>query len=317
MNDTRTLYRRFALGVTLMTLIAVLLRVPALCLFFDRTVGYCDPNVFSTLLYIVIALFLSLCAAYVIWARRCEKAQQLAIAPDVTAKTKTVLIASALVAPVFVGAIAWEAVNYTVTSYPALLRIVGAVLAAIYFAIPNKKKVMVLGLGTHLYCVFVLVTEYFDWTIPMNSPLKTMQQAAMIAVLLFMTVELNHLNDTRRSIRYTVCAALAVFFGFSSSIALVVAFSLGGIVRADMLIHSLPVLVISLYALARLFSYHTIDLPLEQKEDQTDEPKNASAEQENEQTTENEEQSVTEPDEPSSGDQASPTTTEEDIPSHG
>jgi hypothetical protein len=76
-------------------------------------------------------------------------------------------------------------------------------------------------------------------------------------------------------------------------------------------------LVISLYALARLFSYHTIDLPLEQKEDQTDEPKNASAKQENEQTTENEEQSVTEPDEPSSGDQASPTTTEEDISSHG
>ena len=317
MNDTHTLYRRFALGVTLMTLIAALLRVPSLCLFFDRTVGYCDPNVFSTLLYIAVPLFLLLCTAYVILMRRCEKAQQTTVAPHAAAKTKTVLIASILATLVFVGVATWEAVNYTATSYEALLRIVGALLAAVYFAVPNKQKVMVLGLGTHLYCVFVLVTEYFDWTVPMNSPLKTMQQAAMITALLFMTVELNHLNDTRRSIRYAVCAALAVFFGFSSSISLVAAFPLGGIVRTDMMIHSLPALAISLYALARLFSYHTIELPVDQKEDQINEAENAPAEQGCEQSPQNEERDTAAPDEPTSDTQASPTTPEEDHPSHG
>ena len=318
MNDIRTLYRRFALGVTLMTLIAALLRVPALCLFFDRTVGYCDPNVFSTLLYIVVPLFLFLCAAYVILMRRCEKAQQTTVAPHAAAKTKTVLIASILAALVFVGVAAWEAVNYTATSYEALLRIVGALLAAVYFAVPNKQKVMVLGLGAHLYCVFVLVTEYFDWTIPMNSPLKTMQQAAMIAVLLFMTVELNHLNDTRRSIRYAVCAALALFFGFSCSISFVAAYPLGGIVRTDVLVHSLPALAVALYALARIFSYHVIDIPNEQEQP----PEEMIADQESEPSLDDQEGPATAPDESSptesdSAPQASPTTSEEDHPSHG
>ncbi len=263
MNDAPTLYRRFAFTATVLSLIAALLRTPALCLFFDRTVGYCDPNAFSTLLYIVIALFLLACAAYAILAAKCEKKQQIALAPDVTSQASILRIASLLTSLVFLVVAVWEIASATTISYPALLRLLGAALAMIYFAARNKQVLMWLGLGVHVYCIFVLVTEYFDWTIPMNSPLKIMQQTAMIALLLFITVELNHLNNTRRSIRYTVCAALAAFFGCANGLSLIAAYLAGGIVRTDILFHSLPALAIALYAIARLFTPHTVNITAE------------------------------------------------------
>ena len=263
MIDMRSLYRRFVWAVFALAVTATLLRTPALCLFFDRTAGYCDPNPFSTLLYIVIALFLLLCVAYAVAAPRCEKKQRLAVAPDPTAESRLVRAASLLTALTFIAAAIGEAALSSAASNPARLRMLGAVLAAVYFAVGKKQKLILLGLGAHLYCVFVLITEYFDWTIPMNSPLKIMQQIAMIAALLFMTAELSHLNGSRRSVRYTACAALAAFFGLSNGVSLIAACLVGGIVRSDMLLHSLPALAIALYAASRLFVSHSIDIPVD------------------------------------------------------
>ena len=264
MNSPRTLYRRFALSAATLTTIMVLLRAPALCLFFDREVGYYDANAFSTLLYICLALLAIGCAAYATWAARFQKRHLLACAPDVQAATPIVCCSSWLVVAAFLPAIVWEIMTYQATDFPALLRMAGALIAIVYFILPNKQQTMAAGLGVHLYCVFCLVFEYYDWTVPMNSPLKLMQQAAILAVMLFLTVELNHLNGTHRPIRYTICAALAMTLAIPNALSLIVAAAVGGIVKTEYLIRSLPVMAVGLYAAARLFNDRAIEIKQEE-----------------------------------------------------
>jgi hypothetical protein len=106
----------------------------------------------------------------------------------------------------------------------------------------------------------------------MNSPLKLMQQATMLAVMLFLTVELNHLNGTHRPIRYAICAALAMTLAIPNALSLIVAAAVGGIVKTDYLIRSLPAMAVGLYATGRLFSDRIIEIKEEKASDEEDVP---------------------------------------------
>ena len=63
-------FRAFAIGAAVLTALAALLRSLAFATSFDREVGYFDSNVFSTSLYIVIALVLIDVACFAWIARR-------------------------------------------------------------------------------------------------------------------------------------------------------------------------------------------------------------------------------------------------------
>jgi hypothetical protein len=82
--------------------------------------------------------------------------------------------------------------------------------------------------------------------------------------MLFFTVELNHLNGTHRPVRYTVCAALAMTLAIPNALSLIVAAAVGGIVKTEYLIRSLPAMAIGLYAAARLFNDRIIEIKQEE-----------------------------------------------------
>lgn len=269
LNDPRTLYRRFALGTAGLTALAALLRTLSLCLYFDRSVGYVDANAFSTLLYIASALFVLGCIAYVILATRLEKTARLAVAPNETAITPAVRYTALLCALTFVGAMVAELLLCGFDGTFPLLRYLAAIIATLYFVSPNKKGPAILsGLGVLLYAVCAIASEYFDWTVTLNSPIKLMQEASLLSSVFFILVEMNHLNHTRRSIRYTICAAFSLFLGVVGGLPLIAASLVGGIVKPEYLIHSLPPLAIALYAAARLFASHEIDVPAPVEETQ-------------------------------------------------
>lgn len=262
LNDPRTLYRRFALGAAGLTALAALLRTLSLCLFFDRSVGYVDANAFSTLLYIVSALFALGCIAYVMLATKQEKTTLTAVSPDESAHSPALRYTSLLCALTFVGALVAEVLLCGFDGTFLLLRYLAAILATLYFARPDKRgPAMLSGLGVMLYAVCAIASEYFDWTVTLNSPIKLMQEAALLSSIFFILVEINHLNYTRRSIRYTVCAALSLFLGMVGGLPLIAASLVGGIVKPEYLIHALPPLAIALYAAARLFKEQVIELP--------------------------------------------------------
>jgi hypothetical protein len=103
-----------------------------------------------------------------------------------------------------------------------------------------------------LYLVFALVSEYFDWTVPMNSPIKLMNQAASIFVLLMLCDELLALGGKARPLRSTVCTTLSAFFGLTCGLPMLVAVLGKGVIETTYLIHTIPSLALGIYATARL-----------------------------------------------------------------
>jgi hypothetical protein len=276
-NDPRTRYRQFVLGAAGLTALATVLNTLALYLFFDRAVGYVDANAFSTLLYITMPLMVLWCTGYAIVASRSEKAARIAVAPDEASTAPTVRYATLGCALTFVGAMLAELLLCGFDGTLSLLRYLAAISATLYFALPKTSRSILTGLSIPLYAIATLANEYFDWTVALNSPIKLMQTAALLSAVLFVMAELNHLNHTRRSIRYTVCAALSLFFGVTNGLPLLAAALAGGIVKPTYLIHALPPMVIGLYAAARLFASHEIALPEPPKESKDEQATNADA----------------------------------------
>lgn len=252
MNDSRKLYRVFTLAMLGLTIAALSAHTAVLCFAFDREPGYHANGVLSTLLYILIALGLLCSVAYLVFAKKATKQQLIGFAPTPGSPSLTVYICSLLVAASFITALVWELCFGSLADTPSLLRLIGAVFAVIYFALPKKKNFRLFGLGAHLYLVFTLVSEYFDWTVPMNSPIKLMNQAATICVLLMMCDELLALGGKARPLRSTVCAALSAFFGLTCGLPMLVAVLGKGVIETTYLIHTVPPLALGIYASVRL-----------------------------------------------------------------
>lgn len=262
----RKLYRCFSLGVLGLTALAVLMRTLSLCFFFDRSVGYVDKGFIPTLLYITLPLFVLMCLAYGFLASKSEKAERIAIAPDEAATTPFIRAASLLCAVTFTGVAVVELLVFGVDGIASVVRYPAAIIAALYFALPLQKRLLPAGLGVMAYAVSAVASEYFDWTVTLNSPIKLMQEASLMAATLFILVELGHVNHTRRSVRFTVCTALALFCGVTNGFSLVTAALAGGIVKPEYLLHALPPLAVGLYAAARLLACHEIAIPEPQEE---------------------------------------------------
>jgi hypothetical protein len=156
---------------------------------------------------------------------------------------------------VFVAAMVWECLGASQADTSSLLRALCALAAAVYFGTRAKKRFAAFGIGVHGDCVFSVASEYFDWTVPMNSPFKIMQSAALVSVMLFMLAELSiRANRTTSPARFGVTAALATVFGITNGIAMITAAIVGDIAPTGYIVRALPSLAIGAYALARLYS---------------------------------------------------------------
>jgi len=254
MNHSKTL-SRLAHAAALSTGLGSLLFSLAMALHFDPSVGYLNRNAFSTLLYIVLSLFALVCIVTVIGLRkRNEDAAQTTV-PDLAAGGRISHVCSLVTAIVFVAAMVWECLGASQADTSSLLRALCALAAAVYFGTCAKKRFAAFGIGVHGYCVLAIATEYFDWTVPMNSPFKIMQSAALVGVMLFMLAELSIRADRATSpARFGVTAALATVFGVTNGIAMITAAIVGDIAPTADIVRALPSLAIGAYALAHLYS---------------------------------------------------------------
>ena len=254
MNHSKPL-SRLAHAAALSAGLGALLFSLAMALHFDRTVGYLNRNAFSTLLYIVLALFALVCIAAVMDLRKCNKNNTQTTIPDLAADGRISHWCSLVAAVALIGALAWECIASRSADSSSLLRALCALAAAVYFGTRAKKRFAAFGLGVHGYCVFSVASEYFDWTVPMNSPFKIMQSAALVSVMLFMLAELSIRADRAISpARLGVTAALATVFGITNGITMIIAAIVGDIAPTAYIVRALPSLAIGAYALACLYS---------------------------------------------------------------
>ena len=282
MNDSRKLYRVFTLSTLCLSALFLVVRTAALFFAFDRDVGYHESGILSTLLYIVAVLFVLGTCVYVFAASKAAKKQLLAVSPDLASSHLSITILSILTAVAFAFVGLWESLAGQPADTTAFLRVIGAAPAIVYFAISKKDKTFLLGLGALVYFVAVLVSEYFDWTVPMNSPLKVMQQIAAVCAMLYLCAEMMQFVGKDRPHRLTACAALAAFFGLANGASLLLAFIVGGIVRIDYAIHAIPALAVGVYALIRLLNSRESSLPAPAKEEPVEAGPNVPAPEESE-----------------------------------
>ena len=246
-------YRAFGIGTLVLTLLAALLRSLAFATSFDRTVGYFDQNVFSTLLYIVIMLALIGVAAFALTHRR--NAQDLPC-PARGERSVCITICSLLIAVTLAVCAVLDllaiANDHADTLF--LLRMIAAVLAIPYFAFPNNRRILAFGLGAHAYCLLVVISEYFDRYVPMNSPLKLMQQFSLIVFILYLLSEMFCAIGQPRPVRTTAFAAVAFFLCTTNGISCIVAAIAGGMIPSDYLMGAILSLSFGLYAAAWLYT---------------------------------------------------------------
>ena len=242
---------RTALAVTLcVALVASVLRSVAFVTAFDRSIGYFDRGAVPTLLYIVIALAVAGVAAFAFLHRRNVKEL-----PCPTRDERSLLLS--VVAGVVSTVLAFAAVLDVLTfaggaSVLVLARGLAAALAIPYFLLPANRRVLPFGLAAHLYCLLVLITEYFDRYVTMNSPVKVMQQFALVAFMLYLASEMYAALGTVRPLRTTAFGLLSVFFSITSGISCIVAGIAGGILTRDYLIGAIGSLALGLYTAACL-----------------------------------------------------------------
>ncbi len=252
MNDSRKLYRAFTFATLGLTAIAFVVRTAILCFTFDYVLGYHAGGILSTLLYILIVLSFVCAVGYIVVAGKVTKQQLRGFVPTPGSSGMPTYLCSLTVAASFVTVLVWEILSGDLATSPSLSKCIGALLAIVYFSHPKKENVRLLGLGSHMYLVFALVSEYFDWTVPMNSPIKLMNQAATVCVLLMLCDELLSLGGKARPLYSTVCTALAAFFGSTCGIPMLISVAANGAMETEYLIHTIPILTLGLYAAARL-----------------------------------------------------------------
>ena len=240
-----------ALAVTLcLTLIASALRSVAFLAVFDRTVGYFDRSVLATLLYIVIALAVAGVAAFAL--SHCRDAKDLPC-PTRAERSLLLCVIAGAVSAVLAFAAVWDALAFVSGASPLVLaRGIAAALAIPYFLLPASRRVLPLNLAAHAHCLLILVTEYFDRYVPMNSPIKLLQQFALVAFMLYLASEAYAALGTVRPVRTAALGLLSVFLCITNGISCIVAGIAGDILTRDYLIGAIVLLALGLYTTVRL-----------------------------------------------------------------
>lgn len=242
---------RGALAATLgLSLLAAVLRSLAFVTTFDRAVGYFDRGIIPTLLYIVIVLAL---AGILIFAVACRRNALNLPSPARKQRSLLLSIAAGALGAVLAFAGVWDVLAFASGASPlVLVRGLAAALAIPYFLFYTNKRTLSFGLAAHLYCLLLLVAEYFDRYVPMNSPVKTMQQFALVTLMLYLVCEMYTAMGTVRPIRTAVFGLLSVFLCITGGISCIVAGIAGDILSRDYLIGAIVLLALGLYTAAGL-----------------------------------------------------------------
>lgn len=254
MKKTDSARRAFGITIAALTLLATVLRSLCFVLTFDRTVGYYDAGLLSTLLYIVLALVPTAALVYALLTR--TAGTDVPPCLDPTKRTPLVRIVSIIA----VGALAASVVFNGLTlilgglRWLTLIQLLAAALSIPYFlALPSAAPVWS-GISAVICCVLSIVTEYFDPYVTLNSPLKLMHLVAYLAIALYLLTELFAMAGTPKPRRIVPLAAVAAAFGFIGGTSHVIAALMGGIIPTDYLIRTLVLYAFGLYAAARLVS---------------------------------------------------------------
>ena len=143
MNHSKTLLR-LAHATALTAALCAVLRSLSLALHFDRSVGYLARNPFSTLLYILLALFAGWC---VFCAIRLKKGGTNESAPDLEATSTPTRICTLVAAAALAVAVVWECLGLRTADTLSLFRLLCALAAALYFGSRASRHFAAFGLG--------------------------------------------------------------------------------------------------------------------------------------------------------------------------
>ena len=255
--NKRILRPRTALiGTLVLSVLAATARSLALITAFDTRVGYFDPNVFSTLLYIAIALFAVGLIAYTVLTVRTSKSTDTASVDLCDRyKTRPLALRVGLIPTVilWVGHTVFEAIILLRHEFSVLhlLAAVTALLGAIYF-IQLPDKATPTAFAPLAWCLIVLITEYFDQTVAVNSPLKLFNQFALLAAVLYLTAELNALCGNAQIRRTLPLGMLATFLCLTDGISAIVAWFASNALPPVYTMHAGVIATLGIYIAARL-----------------------------------------------------------------
>lgn len=253
-HSPRFRLRSLTLAVLILTVLAALLRCLAFCFAFDRDPGYFAPGVIPTLLYIVTAVGVIVPLIYLVLLRF-AKAETFTM-PGGQFRTLPEWCLSIAVAACMLAA-AFGEIRILLSSdaspvFP-LVRLVLALGALPYFLIRRPARgAIVSGVSAVFYLLSVLITDYFDWTVTTNSPVKQGTVFGALAVAFFILNDLHRYTGDARPGRAFVSYSLAALFGVSVGASAVVAAFCGEIIQPITVLRSLPLLALGADAFSRL-----------------------------------------------------------------
>jgi hypothetical protein len=158
---------------------------------------------------------------------------------------------------------------------PVMLAGVFLLISAIYFLLTwvpemqKKSQNIVLGLFVPLSAVLLISLTYFDFLVPLNSPVKLHFQLSAVLFILFSVYELRALAEKPRPRVYFALAMLTVFFSSVSSVPQIVAYATGRISSYPQLLYAVFSLCVLIYTVGRLAVYVSARDLLERISDQT------------------------------------------------
>ena len=253
MKRSSFLLRAFSLAIAALTLIATVTRSLCFVFAFDRTVGYFDRGVLSTLLYIALALILAAALAYALLARRANGIAPLPC-PDPAERTLLVRIPSLSVAAALTVTVVTDILSLTSNGLNklTLVHLLVTMLAIPYFAASRKASLIWSGIAAVTVCGLSVITEYFDLYVTINSPIKQMHLIGLLSATLYLLTELFALAGDAKPYRSLPLCMLTAAYGIVGGVSHVVAALAGGILSIDYLSRALVLFALGLYAAARL-----------------------------------------------------------------
>ncbi len=246
--------RIYAIAVSALTLVAILLRCLNLFFFFDRDIGYYTSHsilpLTETVLLVGSALFM---AAYTpVFFRRVPLSYGDAPKPVLRI---AVLVGVALTLCFTVIRV------MTGEDASLLLRLllVLSVIAAVYLLLHASREEVpplprfITGLAMIFFLLLALASSYFDVTVQMNAPDKLLFQLGCLAGMIFTVSELRLLIGKPRPALYLFSLGAAVLFLGVSSVPTLIGGMSGAIEKSSWFWCSLPMAGTFLYVLTRLF----------------------------------------------------------------
>ncbi|MBO5897621.1 MAG: hypothetical protein J6R04_01290 [Clostridia bacterium] len=239
-------HRVFGLLIAALTLAATVVRSLGFVLAFDRSVGYFNNGLLSTLFYIILALIPVAAIGYALLVRRA-----VPMPMESTTLVRSFSTSSVGALTVLIALNLWSLVSNGPHTLTLPLTLVAA-LAIPYFATSRATAPIWSGISAVICCVLCLVVEYFDASVTINSPIKLMHLLAFLAIALYLLTELFALAGAPKPRRALPLAAVAAAYGIIGGISHVVAALMKDIILLDYLARALVLFAFGLYAAARL-----------------------------------------------------------------